>query len=1458
MNNIDVIITPLQIYTISHFIEYASALFNTYENPDNLKIPEIKPIPIPTNSPPKPSSPTMEKAKKPASPMNNSQKIDANLEIFRITVKILLDDPGLSSKCYFPYKSEDLVIEGQIPGIQLKTPNSFFEILLVNTGSTYKKNNNISEISGHLKYLLVSTNLQQNYAFKHNGQLLEESSSTIYASAHRAFSIPMEAPNILLEENSLNPNRNHFCVQKLLEIRAPPTSSSMAAQYKTVAEQWEKIIDVNTGIPKLNKKIVDEIKYALKFELKMELVDGKIVSDQHLSTFLHDPRKIYSGNSKINMLNIALQTSGICIDFSPESLIYIDHIFNPTHSMLIDKFQQYSQILELYNTEPLYKSKLSGELLEVVEKVTEVLQINEPFKAPPEDNGKNWILQKICVKIPNIKLKVWMLDSRKNLIIDYYRDRNVEICRKALAMAKNENSQKGELRETQFEMTQTCRCMDLCRIADNLSGHSLKASATLYSAPYLYYRDELLVLEIENINLTIREICDSAAISGQLILQGLLTDISIGEVLLYANLEGKMRNLSKIEFSQSPYSIRIVKRDKITPSNRLLVDAEIVNDKVKIEYKPNLKIPENYSSEENTPKIKETEIAVIETSASKKDNNGVVKVSVQIDNEEIKNNPFMKESSEFSDRENHMKLNGRTYVDIKLKSVNFVVNLDSIPQIINFLNTTNDTMFKVQSFLENTGPVFREIEAYIRDFYKKKSLSKPIISVIKKKSAELPLPSIAEDSPKNNENNEQPFDLPLSREESKCYLAKESDSSDSEKEEKKEEIKKSVEVENDNENKANLVINFTVEIISAYLCEYRENMGKKKQKDLAESALQLDEEIKMPEKYKENEILRYKENRNLFPLIIIKFGKLQCLIYKYSEFDTQIKLQIFTPLVLDNTLFPIPLYSINNQVEESKKIPYTQFFNENLINSNEDCDFFMSNHSPSIILYKEEALKNSPSLTLSLKLLDKHVSALPGDAENEIEVHLGINGLIFRPEPHTETFQKILKMIADLKPPPQAPQQAEPIKKPDEPQQINIPQNMFRQLLKLNISIRNLTIDIWPVVHLSYLLEIDPPILPPSTGTDISQCFRSRQRILFMQDRITFKYISAPFLGQEKVSSFLEDTRLSIVNSGDLSQIMLLDTEFLLNSTLSIVNKLGFCDIANLEKLELKFASQSPTKEKPENLVKTEIIISCLALTGCYDALIAVIRAANCILSEIGEIQINKQNNKPEEKLIEKPKEIIKPIIPENKKEANSYEILRQTRREELKLSNDMAKSNAEATFQIVNQKSIKEKGSKSMRFNEKIDQNAMKNAFAMMDENPDYYTSQGKDKKSKEISKENIEGDVIIQKTEEGSATIIKGLEIITDHVEEPKVFKNPHESEFHKIPEGYEKPVFIFGLSISKIAVILFDGDDLENSDKVKLKKGGFTNTKKRKTDTFMEISLGNIGAMLTQYSAYFYIRN
>ncbi len=264
--------------------------------------------------------------------------------------------------------------------------------------------------------------------------------------------------------------------------------------------------------------------------------------------------------------------------------------------------------------------------------------------------------------MPFIRAKCWILDPKRNQLFDFYRDRNVDSCKQFLDKMRSpapagKAQQQTLLRDNPYAMVQICRCMDICRVSDMLSGKYNREAASLATYQYMYYKDELLVLDVLGLSLSAREIYESSAMNGRIVIQALLADAKLEGINLYGHIEGRMRWLGRTQFATAPYSVRFVSRDRITHSNKLLADAEIVGDAVRVEYKAE----ENaVASSEPEPGARESEIGVIEPCSVKANNKEVVQVDFQQEGESEKFNPFVREASEFLDRELQLKQSAKT------------------------------------------------------------------------------------------------------------------------------------------------------------------------------------------------------------------------------------------------------------------------------------------------------------------------------------------------------------------------------------------------------------------------------------------------------------------------------------------------------------------------------------------------------------------------------------------------------------------------------------------------------------------------------------------------------------------------------------------------------------------------------------------------------------------------------
>ena len=329
INNIDIMLSPIQIYTISQALNYMSYLMksNTHNVPGPIDIhKEI-------HESPKMPQPQLD------------QQIAATFELFRLSVRVLVDDTADLKRFYYSYTPDEVSQESQIQAIKWKTPYSFFEFLLVYTKVEIKADIVQSKLNlvakGANKYVLFALNTLQSFALKKSGVLLDDSISTIYASAHRTFSVPpTDIPNLLNEDISVTQHRYHFCFHKIFEIRSP----SLKLIPTSPAEEGEIEIDIHlppTSGPNVNASAIE-----FTFELTQE--DGKITGSHQMSIYEKDI-KLMENTNVLNYIYLSLSLSPIRIDFSPEIPLFLDHVFKPTGGMLFVQSQQYAQIFSLYS-----------------------------------------------------------------------------------------------------------------------------------------------------------------------------------------------------------------------------------------------------------------------------------------------------------------------------------------------------------------------------------------------------------------------------------------------------------------------------------------------------------------------------------------------------------------------------------------------------------------------------------------------------------------------------------------------------------------------------------------------------------------------------------------------------------------------------------------------------------------------------------------------------------------------------------------------------------------------------------------------------------------------------------------------------------------------------------------------------------------------------------------------------
>jgi len=570
---------------------------------------------------------------------------------------------------------------------------------------------------------------------------------------------------------------------------------------------------------------------------------------------------------------------------------------------------------------------------------------------------------------------------------------------------------------------------------------------------------------------------------------------------------------------------------------------------------------------------------------------------------------------------------------------------------------------------------------------------------------------------------------------------------------------------------------------------------------------------------------KYKAKEKIYPLLILKIGEFKKMLYMVSQNDMHCKIIIMDLVLLDNTLNPLPLYSLDSKFEEVKQASSMRYTLKSLIEGNETYEYFMKGQEPNIIVWKEACFKNKPMIDLAIKYLENGSNNKKDDVNLEWEIDVKLRGVVVRPEPYTDAFYKVLSNFADTSPPKP---QSEPSEQKEEPKPAP-PSSLPHDLYKVNVTLQCFTIDLWPVVSLPYLIEVDPPMLRPSKVPN--QKYRSRQRVLVMIDKLSMKYVAALFIGQEKVWGHLEDLQVAATNCSDLSQMIIIDKDVALNSTFSIVNRIGFCELGTLQDLEIKYLSRSD-KNVP---IRIELNVSDMATKMCYDGFITGIRAASSILGQISELHLSPEEPKkgPQEEV--KKLEIKNPEV--KKTEVSTYEI--EEEKADIRLSKELDKNLKEEQFKIVEQDYKSEK--KTLRNTEKIDTEGMKQAFAWMDINPDYVTKNTAQSQNIELAKENM----IIKNTEDVTAAITKALDIDLNYVVQPKKIVHQYDIEYHTLPEEYKTPKVKLCVSVSKIALVLSDGTDLKTSP------GSDKHTKKRRAENFVELSIHNIGFVYNEFA-------
>jgi len=594
---------------LSHFINYAISLFNKY----NFAVPK------PTNS---------------TAETTSAIEMKGRLKFFRISIRVLCDDVSNCKRYYHSYKEEELELAEQIQVIYLKVPHDFFEILIVGINAEL----NSTEGTIRINYISASMNILQYFALKKTGQVLDESVGTIYESANHLFSVAAEESNILVDDTVINPTRLHFCVQKVIELRA---SISPDVVSETMAEEWKGAIEKHLDPVREN---FDKSHDAVLIEFKQN-----------------------SNKKSPNLISVSIVTSGIDLELSADIPVYLDQILNPTGNMLIYQPTQYRQVLLLYHIE------------EIIEQ-----QVIPKNKLEERD----WIMKCIEVSVPYIRTTMWMIDTNKNTILDLYKERNVDTCLRVLQKIKHDQK-TVMVKGNSLVSFQVCRCMDVCRIANELSGITMKNSYMAMQSSY--YRNELLILDIVNIRVRAREIYDTSKIAKQAKIQALFIDLNINELNLYSNLGGKFANLARVKFMQSPYSVRILNRSCITFVNRLMADAELIDEELKFDSNP-----EEYFIVESNELGRTTYLA----------------------QDIAECNPFAWENLHFSERQIQMKKSAKTFIIINIKSIGFLLNVEDVGVLKSLVETTGSTMEKTRLLLESKVTTRATIEAYFKSTIK--------------------------------------------------------------------------------------------------------------------------------------------------------------------------------------------------------------------------------------------------------------------------------------------------------------------------------------------------------------------------------------------------------------------------------------------------------------------------------------------------------------------------------------------------------------------------------------------------------------------------------------------------------------------------------------------------------------------------------------------------------------------
>ena len=730
-NNFDVLISPLQIYTLTHFIDYASFIFDTYQKrkscSEPVQVDEVKePVEVV-----KPIKKSHMKSKTPET------TIKLNIQILRTTIRIQFED-FMQSKRYFEiYKHNDLLIEGNIPSPQLKFSYSYCELLLVNTRADVILDSRVIECKGSIHYAGVTMNLLQDFALRKGDQSLEDSSDTIYESTHRIFSITSESINFLTEENFLKLTQCHFCVQPILEFRS---KKSLRGE-PTSSEEWEHIINNTIG---KDKDTYDNSQNGISFALKLEKRKGEITCD-HMMSIFEDPN-LAEARSLLNIVTVELSTSGLLLDLSPDALIRLLQIFIPTENMILQNQKDYKEILELYNTD-IMNIKMKG-MGRMINEVKELLPITENIRenvAAAPDRSKDWILESFNIKIPFIRAKIWIIDKNKSPFYDYYEERYIGVCRDVLETMKNPSAYKCKiyLKENPYTTLQACRCMDMYRMSNLV----LKKTETTQC---VFYRDELVIIDIMGIKAVMREKHEKSIIRSRFVIQALLTDFSIDKINAYTNLGEEMKQILRITFAKSPYSVRVIRRDRITNENKMLEEAEI-----------NSKKKEEFHEED-----KETKIGVIETLQVEG-----VKVSFQNTSDKATHNLFAAETCDFSEREAHLKQFSKVLILTRIEESTVITNIKEIMKFLDYIESFNDTLYKVTSMMERMSNVMKNAESYLNDIIKKE-IQKALISPISS-------PQAIQEKLSGLDDAGLDIVLGLQREESRITFEAQSESSDS-------------------------------------------------------------------------------------------------------------------------------------------------------------------------------------------------------------------------------------------------------------------------------------------------------------------------------------------------------------------------------------------------------------------------------------------------------------------------------------------------------------------------------------------------------------------------------------------------------------------------------------------------------------------------------------------------------